>query len=46
MLVSEVAHAGENHGETLRVRRGDHVLIIHRAAGLDDGRHACLRRRQ
>ena len=36
-LVPEVAHPGEHHGEALLVRRIDHFLVAHRAAGLDDG---------
>jgi UMF1 family MFS transporter len=34
-LMSEVAHAGEDHGEARCVGRGDHPLVAQRAAGLD-----------
>ena len=33
----EVAHAGEDHGKALVVGGGDHFLVAHRAARLDDG---------
>ena len=35
--MAEVADAGEDHGEAEAVGGGDHVLVLHRAAGLDDG---------
>ena len=42
----EVAHAGEDHGEALVVGSGDHFLVAHRSARLDDGGGAGLGGRQ
>ena len=42
-LMPEVAQAGEHHGEARRVGGGDHLVVAHRAAGLDDRRRARLR---
>ena len=39
----EMAHAGEDHGEAVLVRRGDHLGIALRAAGLDHGGDAVHR---
>ena len=33
----EVAHAGKGHGETLRIARGNHRGVLHRASGLHNG---------
>src|SRR5581483_9228850 len=41
--VPEVARPREDHGEAEAVRGRDHVLVLHRAARLDDGRDALLR---
>ena len=40
--VPEVAHAGEEHRDAGRVGGGDHLLVAHRAAGLDHRRRAGL----
>ena len=42
--VPEVPHAGEHHRHAQAVRRRDHLLIAHRAAGLDERCRAVLRR--
>jgi MFS-type transporter involved in bile tolerance (Atg22 family) len=42
LLVPELADAAEHHGDAGRVRRGDHVLVVDRTAGLDDRRGAGL----
>ena len=44
-LVQEVPLAGEHHGEAELVGLGDGVVVLHRAAGLDDHGHAGRRRR-
>ena len=36
-------HAGEHHREAVLVGRGDHLVVAHAAAGLDDRRRAGLR---
>ena len=36
LLVPEVAHAGEDHGQAGFVGGRDHLVVAHRAAGLDD----------
>jgi len=36
-LMPEMPHAGEDHGEAGLVCRRDHLIIPHRAAGLDHG---------
>src|SRR5205814_4224375 len=33
--VTEVAHAGEHHGDAVLVGRGNHLVVAHAAAGLD-----------
>src|SRR3989442_8147821 len=38
--VAEVAHAGEHHRHTARVRRRDDLVVAHAAAGLDHRRGA------
>ena len=45
-LMPEVAHAGEDHGEAALVGGGDHLVVAHRAARLDDRRGAGLGRRE
>jgi len=40
----EVAHAGEDHCDVVLVGCGDHFFVAHRAARLNDRRHASLRR--
>src|SRR6185437_287485 len=35
--VPEVPHAGEHHRDAALVRRGDHLVVAHAAAGLDHG---------
>ena len=42
----EMPHAGEHHGDAVRVGGGDHVVVAHRAARLDDRRGAGLDGRQ
>ncbi|MPL60780.1 hypothetical protein SDC9_06342 [bioreactor metagenome] len=44
MSVAEVPHAGEHHGQATLVRRVDHFLVAHRAAGLDHAGGARLDR--
>src|SRR5262245_13135619 len=41
--VTEMAHAGQDHRHAVRVGRGDHFRIAHRAARLDDRLDAELR---
>lgn len=36
VLVTEVAHACEHHGDAVLVGSGDGLFITHRAAGLND----------
>jgi hypothetical protein len=45
-LMPEVPHAGEQHGETGFVGRGDHFIIPNRTAGLDHCGGASLDRGQ
>jgi hypothetical protein len=35
--VQEMAHAGKDHGHAEAVGGGDHVVVAHRAAGLNHG---------
>ena len=44
-LMPEMADAGEQHRHAVLVAGGDRVGVADRAAGLDDRRHAGLRRR-
>ena len=44
--VPEVAHAGEDHGQARLVGGGDHLVVAHRAAGLDHRGGAGLGRGQ
>ena len=37
----EVAHAGEDERDIVRVADGDGARVLDRTARLDDGRHAC-----
>src|SRR6476620_3414413 len=37
LLMPEVTDTGEYHRDAALVRRGDHLLVAHAAAGLDDG---------
>src|SRR3712207_7897041 len=45
MLVPEVAHAREHHGDAALVGGRDDLCVAHAAAGLDHGRRAGLRER-
>src|SRR6478735_4151568 len=38
ILVAEVAHASEDHGDAMLVRSRNHLFVTHGAARLDDGR--------
>ena len=42
----EMPDAGEHHGDAVLVGGGDHLVVAHRAARLDDRRRAGLDRRQ
>src|SRR5262245_35177393 len=41
--VPEMPHPRKDHGDAEAVRRGDHLLVAHRSAGLDEGGRAVLR---
>ena len=45
-LMPEMPHAGEHHGDAGVVGGLDHLVVAHRAAGLDDGGGAGLDRHQ
>ena len=38
--MAEVPHAGQDHGDTVLVRRSDDLFVAHAAAWLDDGDRA------
>src|ERR1700739_4498275 len=43
--MAEVADSSEDHGKAEAVGSGDHIVIFHGSAGLDDGRGSCSRDR-
>src|SRR5690606_19829741 len=46
LLVAEVAHSGDDHGDAMLVGGLDHLIVAHGAARLDHRRCACLDSRQ